>query len=806
MVPIHESHSPPERIIMTTSAPSNPLPDAKTLVRLYRSMTLLRRFELTAQDLNKKGAWPGFVHLYIGEEAVAVGVCDHLRRDDWITSTHRGHGHALAKGVPPREVMAELYGKATGSSGGRGGSMHIYAADWGLLGTNGLVAGGIPMAVGSGLSARTKGTDGLGVAFFGDGASNHAACFESLNLAAAQKAPVIFVCENNLYATATPLSLATANPEIATRAAGFGLVGIAVDGNDVVAMWQAARTAVERARTGQGPTLIEAKTYRWCGHHEGDSVCGTYRTEAELQSWKKRCPIARHRQLILDTGAANAAELEAIDREVAEIVAEAQRFGDTSSYPDPATLYHHVLAPAVPAVSPPANVATVQQGWLEAVRDGIAEEFRREPTSIYLGEGIGERGGSFGQSKGLWKEFGAARIIDTAISELAFTGAAAGAAATGTRAIADLMFADFLFEAGSQIVHQAAKLRYLTNGRIGASAVIRAFCGMVKSAGAHHSGSYYTCFGHCPGLIVAVPSNPADAKGMMKSALRSGDPVIFLEHKAMISAKGPVPVGDYTVPLGVAAVVRPGTQITIATLGLLVGKSLEAAAKLEQLGISVEVIDLRTIVPLDVETVAASVRKTSRLLVVDEAWSLYGVGAEVSQAVQERVFDYLDAPIGRLHTPAVPFPFSPTLDAVVGITVDQIVAAAQRVFAGESLVTFNPTPAATPIPATVAAVAPALASESTPEQPPIPKTNSSIPVGGIEIRIPNMDLTITEATIGLWLKQPGETVLLGEPIVEIETDKTSVQIESPAAGRLAHITAQPGTVLPLGATIGYIVP
>ena len=512
--------------------------------------------------------------------------------------------------------------------------------------------------------------------------------------------------------------------------------------------------------------------------------------------------------------------MDAVDREVEEVIAEAQRFGASSAYPDPATLHLHVLAPAVPAVPAPAGAATVQQGWLEAVRDGIAEEFRRDPASIYLGEGIGERGGSFGQSKGLWKEFGGARIVDTAISELAFTGAAAGAAATGTRAIADLMFADFLFEAGSQIIHQAAKLRYLTNGRIGGSAVIRAFHGMIKSAGAHHSGSYYTLWGHVPGLIVAVPSNPADAKGMIKSALRSGDPVVFLEHKSLISTKGLVPVGDYTVPLGVAAVVRPGTQLTIATLGLLVGKSLEAATKLEQLGISVEVIDLRTIAPLDVETVAASVRRTSRLLVVDEAWSLYGVGGEVAQAVQERAFDYLDAPIGRLHTQAVPFPFSPTLDSIVGVSVEQIVAAARRVFAGESLVSSAPTaspapalaatqvavpaaPGAAPQPAQqVVAVAPAPVPVAAPA--PAPVADNPVPAGGVAIRIPNMDLTITEAKVVYWLKKTGDPITLGEPVAEVETDKSLVQIESPAAGRLAQITAQVGTVLPLGATIGYI--
>src|SRR5688572_26317596 len=210
-------------------------------------MQLMRQFEMRAGELYKAGEMPGFIHLYVGEEAVAVGVCAHLRKDDWITSTHRGHGHALAKGVPPEQEMAELFARQGGACGGRGGSMHIYAPQYGLLGTNGFVGGGIPSTVGLGLSARTRGTDQVAVAFFGDGAVNHGTFHEAINFGGVQKAPVIFVCENNLYATATPLAMTTLNTEVATKAAAYGIPGVAVDGNDVIAMWETMRVATERA-------------------------------------------------------------------------------------------------------------------------------------------------------------------------------------------------------------------------------------------------------------------------------------------------------------------------------------------------------------------------------------------------------------------------------------------------------------------------------------------------------------------------------------------------------------------------------
>lgn len=798
----------------TSSDHSSKLPeglDKAGLLRLYERMVLLRRFETVAQDLNQKGVWPGFLHLYIGEEASAVGVCDHLRKEDWITSTHRGHGHVLAKGVPARDLMAELYGKATGCSGGRGGSMHVFAPSVGLLGTNGLVGAGVPLAVGAGLSARTRGVDNVGVAFFGDGGSNHGAFLESINFAAAQKLPVLFVCENNLYATVTPLKNVTANPEIATKAAAFGCPGVAVDGCDVLAVWKAAAEAVARARAGKGPTLLEIKTYRWRGHHEGDAVCGTYRTQEEVDSWKARCPIARMRRLLVDElELASASELDALDHLAEQTVQEAVQYGDKSPFPDPATLHDHVYAePLSPAIcSQGASGPAAQQSWIEAVRDGIAEEMRRNATIFCLGEGVGERGGCFAHTKGLWKEFGDRRVIDTPICELAFTGACIGASATGARAIADLMFADFLFEAGSQIVHQAAKLRYLSNGKISVPVLLRAPMGMVKSAAAHHSGAYYPAWGHIPGLIVVVPSTPADAKGLMKTSLRSSDPVLFLEHKALFASKGPVPTGEHFVPFGRANVVHSGTRLTIATCGLMTHVCLDAARQLFQQGVSCEVIDLRTIVPLDVETVVQSVRKTGHLLVVDEAWSMFGVGGELAAAMMESAFDELDAPVARLHTEPVPFPFSPALDSQVMVTATKVVAAARSLLEGKAQAPRRLRVAGAP------QVVAAPATERSTPAPEVekPKANVRQPqaaveaANGVPILMPNVDLTITEAKIVHWIKKIGQSVKSGEGVVEVETDKATFEIEAPAAGVLTKILAAEGEVVELGATIGILQP
>ena len=302
------------------------------MLRLFRDMVLLRRFEEAAQIACRKGETPGFLHLYIGQEATAVGVCAHLRPADWVTSTHRGHGHALAKGSDPGQVMAELFGRANGICGGRGGTMHLYDRAVGLFGTNGVVGAGIGHAVGIGMGAAHRGSDEIAVAFFGDGAVNHGAFHEGLNLAAVQRAQTVFVCENNLYATATPLRTITLNPEVATKAASYGMPGVAVDGNDVFAMYLAMQEAAARARAGEGPTLIEAKTYRHRGHSRTDPA--KYRPEAELAEWLARDPIKLFAAALVASGTAAQHELDAIHEAAREEARAAAAEAAQSPWPE----------------------------------------------------------------------------------------------------------------------------------------------------------------------------------------------------------------------------------------------------------------------------------------------------------------------------------------------------------------------------------------------------------------------------------------------------------------------------------------
>ena len=780
-----------------------PLPPgltAEDMLHLFEQMTLLRRFEQAAQTACRSGETPGFLHLYIGEEAVATGVCAHLRRTDWITSTHRGHGHALAKGMDPKVLMAELYGKGGGSVGGRGGTMHLYERAIGLFGTNGVVASGAPQALGAAISARFRGTDGVAVAFFGDGATSHGALHEAMNIAGIRRAPVIFVCENNLYATATPLATVTLNPEIATRAAAYGIPGVAVDGNDVVAVWTAMQEAAARARAGGGPTLIEAKTYRTVGHHEGDAVTGTYRTQAEVDAWAKRCPVATFRTRLVDEFAvASDGTLAAIEARVSEQVAQSVAFARASPDPDPASVLRHTYAdPISPAgaIPAPAGTATAETSWLDAVRDGIAEEMRGNPNIAYYGEGTGERGGTFAHTKGRYQEFGADRVVDMPISELGFTGAALGASATGMRVIADLMFADFLFEAGGQIALQAAKLRYMSNGQMNAPMVIRVGCGTVRSTGPHHSGTYHPVWAHIPGLIVCMPATPADAKGLMKTALRAGDPVIMMESKALFASKGPVPQADHCVPFGLARIARAGRDLTIAATGQMVHRALEAAAKLAGERIEAEVIDLRTIQPLDVDTVAESVTRTHRLLVVDEGWPMMGVGAELGQAMNELAFDALDAPVARLHTLAVTHPFSPSLERAMLIDADRVAQAAREVLSGRATAPWRWRGRATGMQAPIAT--PPAVKTSTPAHADQPA------IEGDPIVMPFGDLTIDSGKLVRWIVADGALVARSETVAEIETDKAVVEIEAPSAGIVVQAVREPGTVVRMGGVIGAV--
>jgi TPP-dependent pyruvate/acetoin dehydrogenase alpha subunit len=316
------------------------------LLGLYRTMVTIRRFEETLRDLFFQGQIPGFVHVSIGEEAVPAGVCAALTPADYITTTHRGHGHMLAKGGKPGPMMAELFGKRSGYCKGKGGSMHIVNYEIGILGANGIVGGGIPIAAGAALASSFRGNDAVAVAFFGDGASNEGTFHESLNLAGLWKLPSIFVCQNNAYAEFTPTSESTAVPDIAVRAQGYNMPGVIVDGNDVLAVYAETQTAVARAKRGDGPTLIEAKTYRWEGHVVGEEAfVGEYRPPNEVDAAKRRCPIVLFTKRVLSAGRITEAELERIAGEVQREIDAAVAFAQSSPLPEPKEALEDVFAP-----------------------------------------------------------------------------------------------------------------------------------------------------------------------------------------------------------------------------------------------------------------------------------------------------------------------------------------------------------------------------------------------------------------------------------------------------------------------------
>ncbi|MSU32030.1 MAG: dehydrogenase [Pedosphaera sp.] len=653
------------------------LSSSRPELHLYRTLLLIRLVEERLAKSHQRGLIHGACHTYVGQEAIATGVCAHLRNDDAIFSTHRGHGHALAKGLDAVQLIAELYGRETGCSRGRGGSMHLFAPEIGLLGTSGIVGPCILQATGAGYGFKLMKTDRVAVAFFGDGAVNNGAFHEGLNMASIWKLPVLFVCENNQFATEVPFASVAGNSSVAARGTAYGLPSVEVDGNNVLAVASLAGEAIQRARNGGGPSLIECKTYRTRPHAEGMGDF-TYRSREEVEQWKTQCPIARLKQHLLDQNLASPTEIEAIGFEIAQQTEAAHQVAEQSAYPAPETATDHVFA----AVSElgfrdrPEDIGVTRElTFMKATLEALTEEMAKNSKIFVLGEGIGVRGGNFATTSGLYGIYGPERLRDTPICERGFVGLAGGAAMAGTRPVVDFMFADFVLDAAGEIINQIAKMQYMSSGRLKMPVLLRGCIGVGHAAATHHSGSYYAMYANFPGLRVVVPSSPQDAKGLLKTALTCDDPVLFLEHRELMAMKGPVPEEEYFIDFGQAAVVRSGTDITVVALALMVHKTLAACGTLEAEGLSVELIDPRTVAPLDAETILKSVSKTGRLLIVDESFGPCGIGAEIAAQLADRGFDFLDAPIRRLNGKQSPTPYSPSLEAVVVPTVETIAQA-----------------------------------------------------------------------------------------------------------------------------------
>jgi len=618
-----------------------------------------------------------------GQEAI-VGVATRLRRGpggDVVGPLIRDLGVALMWTGDVVNVLTAQAGKTGGPMDGR--DLHIGDLDRGVLPATAPLAISTQTLVGIAYAFKLDGTDRAAVSFIGEGGSSLGEWHEAVNFAAAKRLALIFFIENNRWALGTHASEQAVVRRFAAKAAGYGIPGITVFGNDPDEIAAATAWAAERARGGKGPALIELVTYRRSGHahHDDDRFHGQkeqgiagYELDEERALWEKADPVELYERRLLDEGILSKRDLEAVRAEVAGIVRDAAAKVEKAAWPEPAPQVARVFAAREDSKPKEGSGKSRPIGYDEAVRLGMQELLEDDPRVFLLGEDIGGRyGGAFGVTRGLAKKFGPDRVLNTPLAESAIVGCAVGAALLGKRPIVEMQFADFLAPGFNALVNNAAKLHWRYGKRVpmvvrlpygGATGTMKKLLG----GGPFHSQCPEGWFLRTPGWKIVAPSTPSDAKGLLAAAVRDGNPVIYLEAKGLYSffrtdLREEVPLGSgFEVPLGVAAVRREGSHITCATYGAMTWTALDAASALEKEGISLEVLDLRSLVPLDEAALLKSVSKTHRLMVLHEDSRRGGPGAEIAALVAEKALYDLEAPVVRVASPDEPVPYSPPLE------------------------------------------------------------------------------------------------------------------------------------------------
>ena len=640
-------------------------------------MLRIRRVEEKISELYKEGHIKAPVHLSIGQEAVAVGVMSALNKEDKIVSTHRCHGHYLAKGGDMKKMMAELLGKSDGCCGGKGGTMHLFDEDAGHVISAPLVGASIAFAVGLGLAIKLKKESKVAVAFFGDGAVEEGIFWESLNFASVHRLPVLFVCENNLYATHSPILKRQPASEIVSRVSSHGVKTFHVaNGNDVLAVSDVTHQATNLVRNGQ-PCFVEAVTYRWREHWGvGEDWHLGYRTLEEGKYWINNCPLKMLNRLLIDR-AVSEYEINRLEEEVKQEINQAVDFAFESKPPSADELLSDVsVYPS--SVFPNSIKSERQLGYKEAAAEGLLQAMELDDNVILMGEGVDNITGVYGHVLPAYQKFGSARVIDTPLSENGLTGIAVGAALEKMRPVLIHQRNDFMLLAMDQMFNQAAKLRYASGGKHTVSITILSFVARKQGEGAQHSQSLHSIFAHFPGVKVGMPTSPADAKGMILRAIFDEDPVIILEHRSLFDKVGSVPEGFYVTPYS-ANLESIGDDLTIVCLSAVIEQVKEAVdivnSKHQTSGkkICPDVIDLRWVRPYDLDLIINSIRKTGRLLVVDTGWKHFSVSSEIVAATCERCFEYLKKPPRRIAMAESPCPASHFLEQYYHPNTDEIV-------------------------------------------------------------------------------------------------------------------------------------
>ncbi len=692
---------------------------------MYRQMLAIRAFESTIIKLRSGELVPhegykfsGATHLYIGEEAVAVGALAALRGDDYITSSHRGHGHSLAKesyalrqmdekglkdfmgavgfksdkkdllgqalDVHFYRSMAEFMGKEDGYCRGRGGGMHIADLHVGHLGANAIVGGSLPIATGAGMSMMMQDKDRVTLCFFGDGATNNGVFCESLNMACMGQfkkgVPVIYLIENNQFGmTGRNREEIVGVDYLARRGWAYknnGMCAEVVNGMDSLAVQDAVKRAADKCRSGEGPVLLEVMTYRYMGHSLSD--VNLYRQQEEIEAWRCEDAVERMKLYLVSANVAGPEEVEEIEKTAYAEMEKITVAAANSPFPDPATiaegLYSDTTSDNISAdlATKDYNKDAVKDNrdgkgrmpYRRAISEALTEEMIRDKRVVVYGEDVAEHGGAFAATTGLFEIFGRERVFNAPISEAAICGSAVGMAMTGMRPVVELMYIDFILMSMDQLGNQAAKNKYMFGGKAVIPMVCRTAIGGGKGYAGQHSQSLEAIATQIPGLKVVAPYTAADAKGLLKTAIRDDNPVIFLEHQLLYGDRSEVPAGDYLVPFGKADVRRQGADVTLLAYSYMTKVADQAADMLAEKGISAEVIDVRSLIPLDVNTIIDSVKKTNYAVAISQAPGTGCFGEHIAFEIQKRAWDYLDAPIELVASMELPPPMAPTLEEV----------------------------------------------------------------------------------------------------------------------------------------------
>jgi len=647
--------------------------EPEVLKAIYGQMARIRAVDKAIQAGLSAGKFMFTYWPMTGQECIPATISQLVTNRDYMITTYRGIHDQVAKGVDLYGMFAEALGREAGLNKGKGGSPHISDPASGSMVTTAIVGAGAPIANGLAISAKERGEDRVTIVNFGDGATSIGAVHEAMNLAGAWKLPVIFLCQNNQWGEYTRIPTYTASPNLFGRAEALGFQGIQLDGNDPAAFYKGMKEVIEQVRAGNGPVFVEALTYR-LGPHAG--VGDNYNaTKDELAAGKERAPVDKTRALLIEAGISTEDELNALEdaakAEVDDAIAKALAspvtpatetlvdvFADIDCVPQRGKYPERAAEGELPGETEVMSMAA-------AVQNAQAIALAANDEVFILGEDVGDpHGGVFGTNKGLQTKYGDRRVRPTPIAENAIIGAAIGSSIAGMRPIAEIMFVDFLAVCLDQIANHAAKQRYMSGSATHAPLTIRVqLGGGMGGLGAQHSQSLEAWLTHTPGIKVVYPSNPTDAKGMLLSAIDDPDPVVVLESMMLLfTCKGEVPTGDYRIPLGVAKVVREGTDVTLISYGWMLHQALAAAEELAKDGINAEVIDLRSLVPIDYHRVLASVKKTGRAVVVHAAVEFCGLGAEICSTINEELWGQLKSPAVRLGAEYAPIAYSNAIE------------------------------------------------------------------------------------------------------------------------------------------------